>query len=205
MLLRLATAFVAAAIGTLALASAPASAAPRTRGKVVRVERARGSKAPPKVCDIRGDKSGTCLGSEPVIGEILTVLDENGVVADARIIEVKPFRGGSTTACEAWDIRTEVLRGSLSVMTARAMGLIDHDLHPKLAHILPNDQFPSSPSGRLEDTVVMAFDRDGDRTADLVLTQTQCDATGGTCIDHWGRVGGRLTRIQQTNFASCGN
>ena len=202
--LRLATAFVAVAIGTFALA--PARAAPRTRGKVVRVERARGSKEPPKICDLRSDKGGTCLGSEPNIGDIVTVLDENGVIADARIIEIVPYATGtSASACNAWNIRTDVVRGDLSAMTGRSIGLVDRDIHPQRAHVLKAELFPPPPSGRSEDTVVMAIDRDGDRIADLVLSQSQCDGTGGACIDHWGRVGNRLTRIQQTNFASCGN
>lgn len=43
---------------------------------------------------------------------------------------------------------------------------------------------------RLRGTV--AVDRDGDRTADIVLTQNACDGAGpvpgGSCIDEWARV-----------------
>jgi hypothetical protein len=187
---------------------APATAAPRVRGKVVRVERERRNKAAPRICDVRGDRSGTCLGSQPQVGDVVSVLDENGVIADALIIEITPFSaGGQSSNCDSmWNIRTEVVRGDLAGMTSRTIGLVDADLHPQHAHLLPRDQFPPAPTGRDDETVMVAVDRDGDRTPDLMLTQSTCDASlgGGMCIDQWARIDGRFKRVQQTNFASCG-
>ena len=44
----------------------------------------------------------------------------------------------------------------------------------------------------INEQVVVAVDRDGDRTADIVLTQNACDGAspvpGGSCIDEWARV-----------------
>lgn len=190
----------------LVLVPIAATAAPRTRGKVVRVERARGGKVPPKVCDIRSDRWGTCLGSQPEVGDVVTILDEGGIIASARIIEVAPYTSNSNTQpCETvWNVRTEVVRGDLASMTMRTIGLVDRELHPDRAHMITRDRFPPPPSGRDEDAVVVAVDRDGDRTADLVITQSQCEGSpGGPCIDQWSRVGGKMIRVAQTNFASC--
>jgi len=38
----------------------------------------------PRVCDVRADKAGTCLGPEPQIGELITVLEVKG-----RLIKVQ--------------------------------------------------------------------------------------------------------------------
>src|SRR5262245_28435852 len=144
---RLVSAVVLASIGTL-VGTLVASAAPRTRGKVVRVERARGTKAAPRVCDIRSDRGGTCLGSQPEVGDVVTVLDESGIIAETRIIEVLPFNaGGNAVNCQTvWSVRTEVVRGDLSSMTMRTIGLVDRELHPSRAHMLPRDRFPPPPS-----------------------------------------------------------
>lgn len=199
---RLALVLVAAAYG------APATAAPRARGKVVRVERTRSSKAVPRICDVRGDRSGTCLGSQPQIGDLVNVLDESGVIAQARILEITPFTaGGQASTCDSmWNIRTDVVRGDLAGLTSRTVGLVDADLHPQRAHLLPRDQLPPPPTGRDDETVMVAVDRDDDGAPDLVLTQTTCEASlgGGMCIDQWTRSDGRFKRVQQTDFASCG-
>jgi hypothetical protein len=193
-------------VGAIAL---PATGAPRVRGKVVRIERARGTAATPRVCDVRADKGGTCLGSEPVIGEVVTVLDETGVIAEVRIVEAAAFSTGGTNPClSLWNIKTEVVRGDLASIPMRTIGIVDPEVHPRKGKMLPKEQFPSPPSGRSDEQVVVAVDRDGDRTADILLTQNQCDGTspipGGSCIDEWARVGGRMIRVQQTNFATCG-
>jgi hypothetical protein len=186
----------------------PAMAAPRARGKVVRVERTRSATIAPRICDVRGDRGGTCLGTQPQLGDVVNLLDETGVVAQARIADVTPVSASSrTTTCESmWTIRTDVVRGDLSGLTPRTLGVVDPDLHLQRAHLVPRDQLPPSPTGRDDDTVLAAIDRDGDRTADLVLTQTTCEASlgGGLCLEQWARIDGRFKRVQQTNFASCG-
>jgi hypothetical protein len=191
----------------------PAVAAPRAKGKgkgrVVRVERARGSAVTPRVCDVRADKAGTCIGTEPSIGELVTVLDENGVIAEVRITEATPFSTGGTASCTSlWNIKSEVVRGDMSAIPLRTIGVVDPEIHPRKGRMLGRDQFPASPSGRNDEQVVVAVDRDGDREADIVLTQTACDSSsglpGGSCLDEWARVNGHMVRVQQTNFAVCG-
>ena len=193
-------------VGALAV---PAIGAPRARGKVVRVERQRGTAMTPRVCDVRADRAGTCLGPEPAIGELITVLDETGVIAEVRITEATAFSTGGASACQSlWNIKTEVVRGDLTSIPLRTIGVVDSDVHPRKGRMLPKEQFPQPPSGRSDEQVVVAVDRDGDREADIVLTQNTCDGSGpvpgGSCIDEWARVNGRLVKVQQTNFASCG-
>ncbi len=187
----------------------PAMGAPRARGKVVRVERQRGTAVTPRVCDVRADRAGTCLGPEPTLGELITVLDENGVVAEVRITEATAFSTSGSNACQSlWNIKTEIVRGDLATIPMRTIGVVDSDVHPRKGRMLPKEQFPQPPSGRSDEQVVVAVDRDGDREADIVLTQNTCDVSGagasGSCIDEWARVNGRLVKVQQTNFASCG-
>ena len=193
-------------VGALAL---PAKGAPRARGKVVRVERQRGTAVTPRVCDVRADRAGTCLGPEPTIGELITVLDENGVIAEVRISEATAFSTGGSSACQSlWNIKTELVRGDLASIPLRTIGIVDSDVHPRKGRMLSKEQFPQPPSGRSDEQVVVAVDRDGDREADIVLTQNTCDGSGpvpgGSCIDEWARVNGRLVKVQQTNFAACG-
>jgi len=196
----------ACVVGAFAL---PAAGAPRAKGKVIRVERQRGTAVTPRVCDVRADKAGTCLGPEPQIGEVITVLDENGVIAEVRIVEAVAFSTGGSNACQSlWNIKTEVVRGDLTTIPLRTIGVVDPEVHPRKGRMMPKEQFPLPPSGRSDEQVVVAVDRDGDRTADIVLTQNACDGTnavqGGSCIDEWARVNGRLIKVQQTNFATCG-
>jgi len=193
-------------VGAFAL---PATAAPRPKGKVVRIERQRGTAVTPRVCDVRADKAGTCLGPEPTIGELITVLDETGVIAEVRISEATAFSTGGNNACQSlWNIKTEVVRGDLTSIPMRTIGVVDPEVHPRKGRMMPKEQFPPPPSGRNDEQVVVAVDRDGDRTADIVLTQNACEGTGsvpgGSCIDEWARVNGRLVKVQQTNFATCG-
>ncbi|MBA3455264.1 MAG: hypothetical protein H0T42_19390 [Deltaproteobacteria bacterium] len=191
-------------VGALAL---PAGGNPRARGKVIRVERQRGTAVTPRVCDVRADKAGTCLGPQPTIGEVITVLDETGVIAEVRISEATAFSTGGSTACQSlWNIKTEVIRGDLASIPLRTIGVVDPEVHPRKGRMMSKEQFPAPPSGRTDEQVVVAVDRDGDRTPDIVLTQAPCDqaSPGGSCIDEWARVNGRLVKVQQTNFSSCG-
>jgi hypothetical protein len=137
------------------------------------------------------------------------VLDEQGVIAEVRITEALAFATGASASCQSlWNIRTELIRGDLGTLPVRTIGIVDPEIHPRRARMLPKEQFPPSPSGRIDEQVVVAVDRDGDRAADLVLTQSLCDGVtpipGGSCIDEYALINGRMLRVQQTNFASCG-
>ncbi len=192
------------------VAVSAASAAPRPHGKVVRVERQRGSTAPPRVCEIHTDGGGVCFGSEPLVGDIVMVMDENGVVAETKISEAKPFQTGSgNQVCNAlWNVKSELVRGDLASVSARNFGVVDAEIHPQKGRIFGKDQYPPSPSGDANDVVMIAVDREGDKKADIIVVQSNCDGAnqggGGACLDAWARVKGRMIRVQQTNFATCG-
>lgn len=196
-------------VGAIAL---PAQAAPRARpqGKVVRVERARGPAVIPRICDIKADKKGTCLGTRPGVGEVVMVLDETGVVAQVRINEVTEFSSGIGASCNVlWQITTDVIAGDLSAIPGRTVGLIDPEVHPHNARIFAQTSMPDPPSGNSNDKVVAAIDRNGDGNPDVVIAQTACEDHGsppntGMCFDEWSRVGGKLAKVQQTNFSACG-
>jgi len=194
-------------VGATALIGMRALAAPRAKGRVIRVERSRGTAAVPRVCDIRGDRSGTCIGTEPLVGEIVSVLDESGVLAEVKITEATPFATGAGSCTSLWNIKTDLVRGDVSSIPIRTIGIVDPQIHPRRGRNLAREQFPPPPSGRADDQVVVAVDRDGDRVADIVLTQSACEGSSaptGTCLDEYANMNGRMVRVHQTNFASCG-
>jgi hypothetical protein len=186
-----------------------ATAAPRPhKGKVVRVERSRAANAPPRVCEIHTDGSGVCIGAEPGIGDVVMVMNDSGVVAETKITEAAGFATGSNQVCGAlWNVKSDLLRGDLTNVTARNFGVVDAEIHPQKGRIVGKEQTIVSP-GDPSDTVIVAVDRDGDRTADIIVVQSNCDGLapggGGACLDSWARVKGRMVRVQQTNFATCG-
>lgn len=193
-------------VGALAL---PAIAAPRAKGRVVRVERSRSTAAVPRICEVRTDHTGMCLGPRPAAGDMISVIDETGVVAQVRITEIETYPAGSTTpSCDGlWGIKSELVRGDLSVIPIRGIGLLATDVHPRKARVMPSDQFPPPPSGRSDEKTLAAIDRDGDRDADVVVTQSTCGGTSsaGPCLDQYARMGGgRMVHVYQINLATCG-
>jgi hypothetical protein len=172
----------------------------------VLVERERGAKVTPRICDVQADKNGNCFGEEPKLGDIITLLDESGVLGEARITEVTAFalagRGGK--GCDGlWSVKVDFLRGDLANMVSRTMGVIDPAINPRLGRMIPKEQL-TAPSGRSDETPAVGFDRDGDRIADVILSQSTCDGSGSMCIEEWLRIDGRMQRVHQVNFQSCG-
>lgn len=197
-------------VGAAAAVAAAAPRPPKPHGKVIRVERQRSSNSPPRVCEIHTDGGGVCFGAEPVIGDLVMVMDENGVVAETKIIEATAFAtGANNQVCNAlWNVKSDVVRGDLANVSARNFAVIDAEIHPQKGRIVSKEQPPPSPSGDASDVVMIAVDRDGDRTADIIVVQSNCGGLapggGGACLDSWARVKGRMIRVQQTNFATCG-
>jgi len=184
----------------------PAAGSPRAKGKVVRVERERQSSVTPRICDVQADKSGNCFGPEPKLGDVITLVDETGIVGEARITETSAFAlaGRASKGCDGlWAVKTEVLRDDLANMVGRTMGVIDPAMHPRLGRMIPKEQL-SPPSGRSDEVPAVGFDRDGDRVADIILSQSSCDGSGSMCIEEWLRVEGRMVRVHQVNFQNCG-
>jgi hypothetical protein len=185
--------------------SATAAAAPS--GRVIRIERAGGpSTVAPRLCEIRGE-TGTCVGDEPRVGQTVVVLDERRVIAEVQVIEVASV----VAACpNLWMVKTRPVRGGQSDGTVGGIGVIDPALNPSRAHVLDRSHLPPSPGGMPNEEVWRAIDRDGDNTADIMITRYNCDSSskpqsGGSiyCIDVWARIGTRLMRTTQLNFAQC--
>jgi hypothetical protein len=186
--------------------SAAAAAAPS--GRVIRIERSGGpSTVAPRLCEIRGD-SGTCVGDEPRVGQTVVVLDERRVLAEVQVTEVASV----IAACpNLWQVKTRPVRGSHHDGTgASGIGVIDPALNPSRAHVLDRSHLPPSPGGMPNEEIWRAIDRDGDNTADIMITRYSCDSSSKPqssgsiyCIDVWARIGTRLQRTTQLNFAQC--
>ncbi|HZJ63598.1 MAG TPA: hypothetical protein VFD36_08720 [Kofleriaceae bacterium] len=186
----------------------PATAAAAPSGRVIRIERAGGpSTVAPRLCEIRGE-TGTCVGDEPRVGQTVVVLDERRVLAEVQVTEVASV----VAACpNLWSVKTRPVRGAPTDGNGNSgIGVIDPALNPSRAHVLDRSHLPTSPGGMPNEEVWRAIDRDGDGTADIMITRYTCDSsskpqTGGSnyCIDVWARVGPRLVRTTQLNFAQC--
>jgi hypothetical protein len=180
--------------------SATALAGP---GRVVRVERTAGNQSlAPRICDLRAE-SGTCLGDEPRPGQTVAILDERRVVAEVQILEATSF---VTSCANLWTVRVHAPRGT---SWGDGVGVIDPALHPSRARIVDKSHI-AAPSGVPGEEVVRAIDRDGDGTADLLITRYGCDSSGRPtagvttfCIEVWTRSQNRMMRRSQINLAQC--
>jgi hypothetical protein len=200
------TGFVLAA-GALSL-GATAMATAGAHGQVIRIERSgNASHVAPRLCEIRGD-SGTCVGEEPHAGQSVVVLDERRVLAELQILEV----ASAVAACpNLWTVKTRTLRGAVTDGGGNnGIGVIDPALHPTRARVVDKDHVPPAPDGVPGAEVWRAIDRDGDGTADILITRYTCDASGRAvsngstgCIDVWAKLGPRMTRTTQLNFTQC--
>lgn len=186
----------------LVLWSAAAAAGPN--GRVVRVERSGRSRAAPQVCEIHG-QTGNCIGDEPRTGQIVTVLDDHHVIADAQIVEVTSF---SPSCPKLWKVKTRGSRGAAA--DSDGIGVIDPSLDPSRARVIDRSHAPPSPSGSPDEEVWRAIDRDGDGDPDILITRLGCDASGrpvsggpASCVDVWARTGTRMTRTTQVDLAQC--
>lgn len=201
-------------VSSAVLASVPCARAapPGAHGRVIRVERPRTARLAPRMCDVRSAAEGICLGAQPQRGEIVTLLDERGRVGEVRIIEVGPFAIGARAPLDGcaslWSIKTDLLSGDLATTDTQRIGVIDPGLDPRRARVIPRDQLPAAPSGRDDDKVMAALDRNGDAVADFLLTGGPCDGAAGgstgTCLHAWTLDQATLVRVQQLDLSSCG-
>lgn len=184
------------------LASTTALAGPR--GRVLRVERVGGAQVAPRLCEVRSD-TGTCVGDPPTAGQRVAVFDDRRVVAELEVVEAASL---VTSCASLWTVKTRAVHGARA--DGEGIGVIDPGLDPARARLLDKDHLPASPSGLSGDEVWRAIDRDGDGTADILITRYSCDGAGkpvsggGTsCIDVWARLGARMIRTTQLNLAQC--
>jgi hypothetical protein len=187
----------------LVIWSATAVASPG--GRVIRVERTTGGgNVAPRLCEVHGE-AGTCVGEEPRAGQTVLVLDERHVVAEYQIVEATSVMA---SCANLWTVKTHAIRGVAA--DSDGIGVIDPNLNPSRARVLDKNHLPASPSGLPDEEVWRAIDRDGDGTADILITRYSCDASGRPtasgstpCVDIWARLGSKMTRTFQLNFAQC--
>lgn len=183
--------------------SATAMAGPD--GRVIRVERTGGnSNVAPRLCTVRGN-AGMCIGEEPKAGQTVVVLDERHVMAELQIVEATSV---AASCANLWMVRTRPIRGVAA--DREATGVIDPSVNPSRARVLDKNHTPASPNGLSNEEIWQAIDRDGDGTADLLITRYSCDSsgrpvTGGitSCVDIWARIGAKMTRTVQLDLAQC--
>ena len=179
-------------------------------GRVVRVERHRGTNATvPVLCEVRPDAQATCVGPPPSIGDTIVVVDEAHLVAEVRVIQLQPYMPKCDTL---WKVTGEVVRGDLSqARSNKSIGLIDPTIDRRAARKISEDSI-TSPSSSPEVRVAIGVDRDGDGTADVIVTQYSCDASGQPansnmaidfCIDIWSRRDDGIKRAWTTKLQSC--
>lgn len=186
--------------------SAVATAAPN--GRVIRVDRGGGpASPPPRICQVHAGE-GKCVGAEPRGGQTMLVLDHHQRVAEVQVTDAKRAVPG----CEnLWNVQVRMVRGRLS--DGEKLGVIDDLVNPIRVRLLDPSHLVS-PSGESGDEVWNAIDRDGDGTADVMVTRFRCDADGrpvtdpaNYCLDIWTRDpaarGAKLVRTTQLNFATC--
>ncbi len=179
-------------------------------GRVVRVERQRtGTAAVPVLCEVKSDASGMCVGPEPHVGDTITVVDDTHTVAEVRITKSQALSPKCDTL---WQISGEVVRGDMTQSrSSKQIGLIDGSLDRRVARRVDEDRI-KSPTDNPETRVLLGVDRDGDGTADVVITQFNCDAQGqptssGTavdfCIDIWSERDTVMKRTWSTKLQAC--
>jgi hypothetical protein len=184
-----------------------AGAEPPRSGKVVRVERrARTTATVPRWCDVSADDdSAVCRGPRPAVGDTISIVGQQGIVAELRIVEVV---GEAATCRLLWKVRARVVRGDLGA-TGGAIGLVDPTLDQR-SRLLPPEQVTKSPSGRSDDEIQFGIDRNGDGRPDVIGIQYTCNDAGkpdatatGDCYDVYTGNGIDLQKAHPTLLPAC--
>lgn len=203
-MLRLASVVVCLAVGA-------GIAAPR--GKVVRVERNRGMRVVPRLCDVQpGSKSGLCI-AQPTPGERVALIDQE------RAVVLGEFRIDGTAAetdafiCSGQQPIVFRISGALTAgdpdviaNAGRIVGLRNLSLDPKVARVHKDASVPGTQT-RAE----LGVDVDGNGSLDYALVRYTCDEHGNPapnndrrlCFDTYLERGGRLVKAHTDNIQIC--
>lgn len=185
-------------------------------GEVVRVERPRGlSSTGLRLCPVNLSAQGrvTCFGERPPApGTRFVLLDGEGSRGHVIARRVQPSEQDRCGLGYLHDVAIdgEISGGDLGVSVA-VQGLGEADD----ARVLPYGLRSRSPSGRDEDQVWMAIDRDGDDLADVLATYRECAAepgmplppvgktVQGLCLDYWALRRGEWRRLGSDVYYDC--
>jgi hypothetical protein len=180
-------------------------------GRIVRIERERAAPdAGPLICDVYESLHGLCIGRMPRAGELVTIVDEGQVLAQATIAKAEH----DVQRCDGlWNITVELVHGDVSQTSTDRIGVVDTSGDPRMLRKLQSSEIGGSPSGNPEETPILAIDRNGDRRGDIIVTRYPCDLAGRPslgapdhCLDVWTRRGpSAYVRTSQTNLTACAN
>lgn len=190
---------LARALAIALLASAVAEAAPRRKGKVVRVERSSIGRGRVPVLCTGMQETGvvTCYGRPPATGVEGAVVDYNGVRANVRTVAIKPV-ADSCGNTSSWEVTSEIVRGDLTAIGWNAAVVFDYPADERARF-----RDATAPGPRQE-TVLAAIDEDGDDRPELMATWYACDAAGRYaagaaghyCMVHYRRDGAGFVELR---------
>ena len=201
-----------ASVVTLVGAAALAWGAPHG-GKVVRVERNRGIKAVPRLCDVQpAAKEGLCVG-QPNGGERIALIDQDrGItVGEFRIDQAlgaaDPFVCSGASPI-VFKIKGAVTSGDPDVIadSGRIIGLRNLSLDPKIARVMKEQLVPGT-----QERAELALDVDGNGSVDYMLVRYPCDDANNPaptsdrrfCFDTYLERAGKLVKAHTDNIQIC--
>jgi hypothetical protein len=200
-------------VGAMALAVvATVDAAPRA-GRVVRVERGmRRVTGAPRMCAVNtADLSGLCYGRQPMIGEHVTLVGRERVIATVEVTATSPYLVGCIDGSQ-WQVQTRLERGDLNPSQGGIeYGTIDVVIDTRTTKLVPIDATRTPLGTAAQIDTVVGFDLDGDGAPDLEFVVYYCDDAGSPatvqdakCLDVWGAVAKRkFTRVRQDRIRNC--
>jgi hypothetical protein len=181
-------------------------------GKVVRVERNRGMKAVPRLCDVQPTaKEGLCVG-QPIPGERIALVDpDRGIaVGEFRIDNVlgpadQYVCAGATPT--VFKIKGSVSAGDPDVIadSGRIIGLRNLSIDAKVARVIKDQTVPDS-----QERAELAVDINGNGTVDYMLAHYSCDNANNPsasdrrlCFDTYLERAGKLVKAHTDNIQIC--
>lgn len=200
-----------ASVGFVVGATALAWAAPG--GRVVRVERNRGMKAVPRLCDVQPlAKEGLCVG-QPSTGDRVALIDQDRGLAigefriDSSAGAADPFVCAGATPV-VFKIKGALTSGDPDVVAdaGRIIGLRNLTLDPKVARVLKEQTVPGT-----QERAELALDSDGNGSVDYMLVRYPCDDANNPapmndrrfCFDTYLERGGKLVKAHTDNIQLC--
>ena len=214
--------FIAAACATTCAGALllTASAQPRRRGEIVRVERSRTpSQNLIRLCPTpTGDgQLGTCYGTAPRRGEHALLFDYDENYLGSLVVESSESSGKNQ--CHHNTVFDYTFRATIQSATGQnvpfAVAVFGMKLNTQVARLItgPPDQSGFQPE---KAKPWMGVDEDGDGIAEMVVTAYDCSdeetppvAQGGQnyetyCLDYWQQEGANWRKLQRDIFYTCG-
>lgn len=198
-------------LACVVLVGGAALAAPH--GRVVRVERPRGGKAVPRLCDVQpAAKEGLCVG-QPNTGDRVALIDQ------VRGIWIGEFRIDSTQGpadpfvCAGAPPAVFKIKGALSAGdpdviagAGQVIGVRNLAIDAKVARVVKNETVPGS-----ADPAEVAIDTDGNGSVDFMLVRYPCDDSNKLtpsserqfCFDTYLERGKKLVKVHTDNIQIC--